>query len=178
MFERLKCIIRHQIYLPKLIDRGLKIGKRYTIMGGAFIDPSHCWLISIGNDVAISNKTHILAHDASTKYYLGYTKIGRVTIGDRVFIGAGATVLPGVSIGNDVIIGAGSVVSKDIPSNSVVVGCPAKVICSVDDYIAKQKEKMNPINTFDASYTLPNITERQKQQMIDILESEKVGFVV
>lgn len=49
----------------------------------------------------------ILAHDASTKRYLGYTKIGRVLIGNNVFVGAGTIILPSVAIGNNVIIGAG-----------------------------------------------------------------------
>ncbi len=51
-----------------------------------------------------------------------------ITIGDRVWCGAGVIVLPGVTIGDDAIIGAGSVVTKDIPSNAIAVGNPAKVI--------------------------------------------------
>lgn len=51
-----------------------------------------------------------------------------IKIGNDVWIGAGTQVLPGVTIGNNVVIGAGSVVVKDIPSNSVAVGNPCKVI--------------------------------------------------
>ena len=51
-----------------------------------------------------------------------------VTIGDNVWIGGSVTILPGVTIGDNVTIGAGSVVTKDIPSNSVAVGNPCKVI--------------------------------------------------
>jgi len=51
-----------------------------------------------------------------------------VTIGDNVWIGGSVTILPGVTIGNNVTIGAGSVVTKDIPSDSVAVGNPCKVI--------------------------------------------------
>lgn len=50
-----------------------------------------------------------------------------------------STILCGVNIGNQVIVGAGAVVTKDIPSNSVVAGAPARVICSYSDYIEKQK---------------------------------------
>src|SRR3712207_8603225 len=57
-----------------------------------------------------------LAHDASTKLHLGYTKIGEVHIGRRVFLGAGAVVLPDVRIGDEAIVGTGSVVRKDVPS--------------------------------------------------------------
>ena len=51
-----------------------------------------------------------------------------VTIGHNVWIGGSVTILPGVTIGDNVTIGAGSVVTKDIPSNSVAVGNPCKVI--------------------------------------------------
>lgn len=51
-----------------------------------------------------------------------------VLIGNNVWIGGSATILPGVTIGNNVTIGAGSVVTRDIPDNSVVVGNPARVI--------------------------------------------------
>ena len=51
-----------------------------------------------------------------------------VTIGNNVWIGGSVTILPGVTIGDNVTIGAGSVVAKDIPSNSIAVGNPAKVI--------------------------------------------------
>ncbi|MBN2788415.1 MAG: hypothetical protein JXQ69_08865 [Paludibacteraceae bacterium] len=134
-------------------------------MGGCIIDPSHCWHIQIGDDVILAPNVHILAHDTSTKMLLGYTKIANVKIGNRVFIGASSIVLPGVTIGDDVVIGAGSVVCKDIPSNSLAVGNPARVVSSLDDYIAKNKSFMQPVNCFDASYTMRNkqLSEEQKQ---------------
>lgn len=95
-------------------------------------------LLSIGSNVTITN-ARILTHDASTKKFIGYTRIGRVSIGSDVFIGAGAIILPETTIGNRVIIGAGCVVAKDIPDNSVVVGNPCRIISSVDAYIAAQK---------------------------------------
>ncbi|HKU29489.1 MAG TPA: sugar O-acetyltransferase [Arthrobacter sp.] len=51
-----------------------------------------------------------------------------ITIGDNVWLGGGAIVLPGVSIGDNSVIGAGAVVAKDIPANSLAVGNPARVI--------------------------------------------------
>jgi len=51
-----------------------------------------------------------------------------VTIGNNVWLGGSVTILPGVTIGDNCTIGAGSVVTKDIPSNSVAVGNPARVI--------------------------------------------------
>lgn len=112
----------------ELINRGLIVGENFSRQPGCIIDKFHSWLISIGNNVTLAPRVHILAHDASTKVHLGYTKIGRVEIGNNVFVGADSIVLPNVKIGDNVIIGSGSVVSKDIPENSVVIGVPARVI--------------------------------------------------
>ncbi|NQX27704.1 sugar O-acetyltransferase [Microbacteriaceae bacterium VKM Ac-2854] len=51
-----------------------------------------------------------------------------ITIGDNVWLGGGAIVLPGVTIGENSVIGAGAVVTKDVPANSVAVGNPARVV--------------------------------------------------
>lgn len=99
-------------------------------------------LLSIGSNVTITN-ARILTHDASTKKFIGYTRIGRVAIGSDVFIGAGAIILPETTIGNRVIIGAGCVVAKDIPDNSVVIGNPCRIISSCDNFIAKQQAVLN-----------------------------------
>ena len=56
-----------------------------------------------------------------------------ITVGDNVWIGAGVQVMPGVTIGSNVVIGGGSVVVKDIPSDSVAVGNPCKVIRAITE---------------------------------------------
>lgn len=135
-------------HLGKLIKRGLKIGKDFKRLEGVIIDPSHCYHITIGDNVTLAPRVHILAHDASTRMFLGKTRAANVTIGNKVFVGAGTVILPGVHIGNRVIIGAGSIVTKDIPDNSVAVGNPAKVVYGIDNYLEKEKAKMCASNTF------------------------------
>lgn len=161
--------LRGEVPLKKYIKRGLKVGKNLLLMKGSIIDPAHCWHITIGDDVIIAPNVHILAHDAGTKTFLGYTRVADVTIGNRVFIGAGSIILPGVNIGDDVVIGAGSVVNKSISSNSLAVGVPAKVISTLDDYLEKEKAKIKEENTFDKNYTLRNkaFSAFHKKQMID-----------
>lgn len=56
------------------------------------------------------------------------TQTAPVIIGDRVWIGGGAIIMPGVTIGNDVVIGAGSVVTKDIPDHVIAYGSPCRVV--------------------------------------------------
>lgn len=171
--------IRGEQPLDKLISRGLKIGKNFTRMSGVIIDPSHCWHIEIGDDVILAPRVHLLAHDAGTKLFLNYTRVSNVKIGNKVFIGAGSIVLPGVTIGDNVVIGAGSIVSKDIPSNSLAVGSPAKVICSLEEYLQKKRNNMNELNTFDSSYTLrnTNFNKAQKLKMLEVSIKYRELFV-
>lgn len=149
LIRRLLAILRGEPQnIDKLIKRGLKVGKNFHRMGGVIIDPSHCYHITIGDNVTLAPRVHLLAHDASTMMFLGKTRAANVTIGNDVFVGAGTIILPGVHIGDRVIIGAGSIVTKDIPDNSVAAGNPAKVISDIDMYLEREKAKMCPENTF------------------------------
>lgn len=129
---------------------GMQVGRNFKRLNGVILDPSHCWLIEIGDNVTMAPRVHILCHDASTKPFLNYTKIGRVTIGDNVFLGAESVVLPGVRIGSNVIIGANSTVTHDIPENSVAVGSPARVICSLEDYLSRERSRMETAPCYGA----------------------------
>lgn len=103
------------------------------------------WIISIGKNVHITNGVKFITHDGGTLLFrkeipdLEITK--PITVGNDVYIGNDAIILPGVNIGNRVVIGAGAVVSKDIPDNSVAVGVPARVIKTADEYLEKLKRE-------------------------------------
>jgi len=162
----------------KLIKRGLKVGEKFNRQQGCFIDPTHCWLVEIGNNVTFSVRVTILAHDASTKKLIGYTKLGKVKIGNNVFIGANATILPNVIIGNNSIVGANSIVTRDVPPDCLVAGNPAKVICKIEDYTKKNQEILinNPV--FNESYVMNNgLTEEKKEEMKEKLEG-KIGYII
>jgi maltose O-acetyltransferase len=58
--------------------------------------------------------------------------VARITIGDKVWIGGGAIMLPGVAIGANTVVGAGAVVTRDLPANVVAVGNPARVVRELD----------------------------------------------
>ena len=127
--------------------RGIRIG------GGCyFLDPKHVTidttrpeLVEIGDHVFIHRGTIILTHDwASWCFVYSHNDFlpshGHVKIGNNVWMGENVTILKGVTIGDNVIIGLGSVVTKDIPSNSIAVGVPARVIGSYEDYYEKRKK--------------------------------------
>ena len=125
-----------------LITQGLRVGENLRNHSPYAFDALFPWLITVGNNVCISANVKLLAHDTSTEYVNGHTKIGIIDIGDNVYIGYGVTVLCNVRIGNNCIIGAGSVVTRDVPSGTVYAGNPAKFICSVEDY---QKKHANAL---------------------------------
>jgi maltose O-acetyltransferase len=157
---------------------GLVVGKNFRRMHGTILDPSHCWLIHIGDDVTFAPRCHVLAHDASTCHHLGYARIGNVIIGNNVFIGAETVILPGVTIGDNVVIGANSTVSRDIPSNSVAVGSPARVVGDIQDYIKRNKALMESRPCYGEEYTLRQaISQEKKTQMFNDLK-DGVGFVI
>lgn len=131
-------------YVAHIRKAGVKIGANVTIFDpNTFIDISRPWLLEIGNNVKIARGATILTHGYDWSVLNGrYGGIcgsaGKVKIGNNVFIGMHSTILKGVTIGDNVIIGANSLVNKDIPSDSVVAGNPAKIICSLEEYYEKR----------------------------------------
>lgn len=168
MLGKIKRIINGEIPTSYLVRKGLKVGNNFSRGSGCFIDPSHCFLISIGNNVTLSINVVILSHDASTAKLIGYTKIGKVVIEDNVFIGANSIILPNITIGENSIVGSGSVVTKNFPKNTVVAGNPAKVICSVEKYKEKHIKQSNVSKCFSEEYKVNNNpTKEMLEEMIE-----------
>ena len=155
--------IRGEISTEVLVRKGLIIGKNFSREGGCRIDASAPFLIEIGDNVALSTDVTILAHDASLKRHIGILKLGKVIIGNNVFVGAKSLILPNVTIGSNVIIGAGSVITHDIPNNVVVAGNPARVIRTTDEYIDKFKKKIYSGNLLNRSYSPLQLDDKKKE---------------
>ncbi len=135
-------------YVNYLRKQGCNIGKNVSIFypTRVCIDLTRPWLISIGDNVQITENVTILTHGYDWSVLKGkYGEIcgssGKVIIGNNVFIGMKSTILKGVKIGNNVIIGANSLVNKDIPDNVVIAGNPAKIIMTLDEYYNKRIKK-------------------------------------
>ena len=169
MYKIVKNIVKRingEVLTSTLVKRGMRVGNNFNRQQGSYIDPTHCFLIEIGNNVTFSIRVTVLAHDASTKKSTGYTKIGKVIIGDNVFVGANATILPNVKIGDNSIIGANSVVTKDITANCVAAGNPVKIICSLEEFLNRNQEKMETAQKFGREYRFSKkITEEKKEEM-------------
>lgn len=112
-----------------------KIGE--VNMHNTLIDELIPQAITIGENFVSSSNSVILAHDASLYNHIRKHRVEEVVIGDNVFLGYGAIVLPGVKIGEGAIIGAGAVVTKDVLPYAIVAGNPARQISTVAEYIKK-----------------------------------------
>lgn len=136
--------IRGEYTTEKLISMGMTVGKNFGRLSGVILDPSHCWLI---------------------------------TIGDNVFIGTESVVLPGVTIGSNVIIGANSTVTHDIPDGMVAAGTPARVICTLEEYLNKERARMASAPCYGEEYTLrQNVSMEKRAEQRDALTG-RIGYI-
>lgn len=129
-------------YLGKIVRKanvwryrmlGVKIGEDVFISHRAKIDTAYPGCIEIGDKCYITFGATILSHDHSVYRHIPFSEDdgrGLVVLEENVFVGAYAIILRNVRIGANTIISAGSVVTKDVPSNVIVAGNPARVIKS------------------------------------------------
>lgn len=137
---------RFKKYLEK---KGVSIGKNVCFKDckKVDIDVSNAMLIEIGDNVFFNIDFTLLTHDAVSRVlsikYEDYfpDSVGKVKIGNNVHFEKNVTVLKGVTIGDNVFIEHDSMVTKNIPSNCIAGGCPARIIWSLEDYYEQPKEE-------------------------------------
>ncbi len=145
---------------------GVKIGHDNEVYTKRFVS-SEPYLITIGNHCQITEGVKIFTHGGPGAVRWKYPKFdcfGKVEIGDYVYLGNNSMIMPGVTIGDHVVVAAGSVVTKSIPSNVVVGGNPARIICDLDQYI--EKNLIYNLNSKGLPYT-------EKKKLLSNMESEK-----
>jgi len=128
---------------------GMHIGKDVCLPASTWIDSTHCYLVSIGDHSGFGDGCLILTHDAQMDEYLDAARVGRVVIHPSCHIGTRTIILAGVEIGPRTIVGAGSVVTKSLPPDTVCAGNPAKVVCTLDEYLEKHRARLAKLPKFD-----------------------------
>ena len=140
--------------------RGIAIGEKVHIYSPL---PSgrDCFLLSIGNEVTISGNVTFLLHDASIGTASGgvWTDLlGRITIGDKSFIGYGSIILPGVTLPSKTIVGAGSVVTRSPKKEgTIIAGNPARAIGTVDSFLCRNK---------DSAFNLDGLSQTDIEKLV------------
>lgn len=155
-----RSVAKHLRYLGVRIGSNCSFNNRVNEFG------SEPWLIEIGDNVTIAGGVVFLTHDGSSRLFRNHiidmnrfgNKFGTIIIHNNSFIGENAIILPEVVIGPNSIVGAGSVVTKTVPPNSVVVGNPAKVLYTLDEYEKHYKETMLPLQSRDKSALRKELT--------------------
>src|SRR6266487_6216014 len=160
--RRLNALSRRIGIQPDLFrDLNVGPGTSYSLSNLDLVAPQ---LITIGRNCIIAPTAMILTHDASFLIHTGKYRARRVTIGDEVFIGYGAVVMPGVTIGDRAIVGVRSVVTRDVPAEAVVAGVPARVMSTVDELMAKQ----DPSELIEPPY--PETNKPTRRQVLALQE--------
>lgn len=141
--------------------------------------PSDPKCIRIHDNVAVAADVTFINHDV---IYLVINRMGKgpcqenirgIEVMDNVFIGLGATVMPGVKIGPNAIVAARSVVTKDVPEGCVVAGSPAKVIGRFDDVVSRQLNAKR----YDGKGRFDPVTVRQVWESFEEAHGKDEGKV-
>lgn len=128
---------------------GAKIGDNTRFIGSISHFSAEPYLVQIGENCLISDNVYFHTHDGGVKVLNGMglfgeqamDKAARIKVGNNCFIGSGARIMGGVRIGDNCIVGAARIVTKDVPDGSVVAGMPARVICTIEDYYERNRNR-------------------------------------
>lgn len=162
----------------KLRHMGMRIGQGVNLPGSTWIDTSHCFLITIEDWCFFGPECLILAHDAQMDEFLDAGRIGRVVLRSHSHIGARTVILPGVEIGPRTIVSANSVVSRSLPPDTVCAGNPARVVCSLDQYLKWHRSRLKTCPTFDYTlYDIRSLTPERRAEMVAAL-AKRDAYIV
>lgn len=120
---------------------GVQIGENCLISTRNW--SSEPYLIKIGNNVQVTSNVTFHTHggaNVARRKYPNFDVFGKIVVEDWAYIGANSQIMPGVTIGEGALVAAGSIVTKSVKPYTVVGGNPARYICTVDEYIERNKE--------------------------------------
>ena len=143
-------VLRTRRRFEVLAARGMRIGSDTHVPASTWIDAAHCYLISIGDHCRLGEQCLILAHDSQMDEFLDAGRLGRVTLHPWCQIGARTCIMAGVEIGPRTIVAPNSVVTRSLPPDSVCGGNPARVLATLDEYLAARRTELEGLPQFDA----------------------------
>lgn len=162
----------NQLGLRLFFSRENRARKLGMVIGSGTHLFSDCWssepyLIRIGRNCQITAGVRLFTHGGAQVLrdeYPDFDVFGKIEIGDWVYIGSNALVMPGVTIGHHVLVAAGSVVTKSIPPGYCVAGNPARCICTLREYLQRNE----PYNTHSKGMNF-----HEKRKFLESLPAEQ-----
>lgn len=166
-------------------DFACEFGKNITIGNDVYINFGctllDCGQITIGNNTLLGPNVSMYSANHSldaAERIAGALIPEPITIGNRVWIGGGSTILSGVTIGDDTVIGAGSVVTHDIPSGVVAAGNPCRVLRKITDKYNPQIQISAESETKRSIFREKDKTKRSKKESAQHSKSRNKSFVM
>ena len=128
---------------------GVRIGDDCRLIGfERAVFGTEPYLIKLGNHVTVAAGVRFVTHDGAVWVFRdkhpGLDVMAPIVVGNNVFIGINAVILPGVTIGDNCIIGAASIVTRDVPAGHVAAGAPARPVKTLDEYWSSIEERTVP----------------------------------
>lgn len=170
--------LNEEYWMEDYLKLGMKVGKNCDINPGLLVDVSHCWLIEIEDNVTVAPQVYLLAHDASTKKLIDYTRIGKIVLKYNCFIGARSIIMPGITVGENAIVAAGSIVVNNVESGTVVGGNPAKFIMSVEELQSKHKLKIKDSIVYGKEFLIQNGIDGGKKNQMNRDLANANGYII
>lgn len=163
-------------FLLKAQRDGLRVGQGTKFVGSHEFG-TEPFLITIGSDCLITDGVRFITHDgaiqvpliakgeAFERIYGHKSTFKRITIENNVFIGVSTIIMPGTTLRNNTIVAAGSVVGGTFPENIVIAGNPAKIICTLDQYYEKNRNRV----------VQPPRSRDERMKFIQTLHDDTIG---
>ena len=154
---------------------GMHIGQGVNLPASTWIDTSSCFAISIGDWCGFGEQCLILSHDAQMDEFLDAGLIAKVIIHESCHFGSRTVILPGVEVGPRTMVGANSVVAKSLPPDTVCAGVPAKVICTLNEYLERHVAKLATARKFPwTEYNIGSMTPERLRELMAALDQGPV----
>ena len=153
----------------------MHLGQGVNLPASTWVDTSACYAISIGDWCGFGEQCLILSHDAQMDEFLDAGLVAKIMIHESCHFGSRTVILPGVEVGPRTMVGANSGCVQVVACGHSMPGSPAKVICSLDEYLERHISKMAAGRQFPwTQYNTSAWTPERRRELLAALDEGPV----